>query len=184
MNLKLPQMKKKIRGLAYNQDRNSWDFKDLSEEQLLNEVAKGQRLYSTKEVITNLSYLAQHYKKIYTKSKMYEPFFNFNLELIDRILHNDKVAGNVDLKNKVEELESELIVVHKNNEELTKAINESENKLKDMKTLLTKSLLDTKLLKFYSKIYSDNINDPQLVQVLAYINSVGGKVNTVELMKT
>jgi len=175
--------KKTIRGLAYNQDKNSWDFKDLTEDQILKEVATGQKLYDTKSVITNLSYLAMHYKKIYTKSKMYEPFFSFNLNLIDRVLHNDKVVGNVDLKNKVEELTDELIKIEKENIEIKKAMAEAESNLDHMKKVLIQSLLDTKLLKFYSKIYTENINDPQLVQAVSYINSIGGKTTTLDLMK-
>lgn len=175
--------KKTIRGLAYNQDKNSWDFKDLTEDQLLGEVAKGQKLYDTKSVITNLSYLAMFYKKIYTKSKMYEPFFNFNLNLIERTLNNDNVVGNVELKEKVETLTDELIRIEKENTDLKKSIAEAEDNLGNMKKVLIQSLLDTKLLKFYSKIYQDNIKDPELIQAVSYINSVGGKTNTIDLMK-
>lgn len=174
---------RKIWGHKYMQDRNEWKRTEMTEKEILEQIRKSEEvLHDSDATFKNMSVLLIHLKSTYNKSKAYEPFFNYALRLIHNILSNDKVVGNRDLKEKMQELEEELISKEKSLENVTQELKSTRDKLNHVTEKLADSILSEKMLQIYIRIGAENVKDTNLIKIITILNIRGGTIPAVELM--
>jgi len=118
---------------------------------------------------TNAVRLAIHYKFFYYNLNHIRRFVSYNLTLLGRIINTVKVAGSYKLKDEItnlrEELDDKENKIFLLEEELKKTYSETEN----IKEELKKHLLSENTFKLMGKLWSEKINDGNLVKVLLHL---------------
>lgn len=155
----------KIKGIKWN--GTQYIHKDMTEDELIKEVQSCiEERYHPDKAQQNLIALAHHYKMLWSQSKMYLPFFEYNLQLMDRIVGNPRIKEVYDDTERSKELLDHLAKAEEENLKLKDQINDFTKKLEFIKIDIRDTLLNEQMYKLMGQIYKDNIKDEKLVRIL------------------
>lgn len=125
--LNIKDGKSTVKGLKW--DGQTYITKDMTEEEVVKEVIGSEDRMHLKESKRNLIYLAHHYKKMWKNSKIYIPFFDYCMDLMERIVNHPRIGVIFDDSKRADELQEVIADVEQENLKLTTVIVNLDNSL-------------------------------------------------------
>lgn len=141
----------------------------LPEEKVINEIEEGINRatpYHQDVAIQNISNIARHYKVLFYYSKIYVPFFNSCMELIERIVRNPRISEIYEDQVNSKDLIKEIALIEHEKSELKDQIKKMELDMQYLKNELTEKLFDADSLKLINKLTRENVKDENLLRIL------------------
>ena len=168
---------------AFKWNNTGYINKDMSEEELIREIDGSQERFHKDVAFRNAIRLVVFYKRLWKNSKFYEPFFQYCLELITRILSTPNIETLEVEKKRSETLFVEVQKLEVENGSLKSEVEILLKNFSEMKEELKNLFIKPELFMLMNRLYDEHSGDSDLAQAILLVQMRGGSCTLRDFKK-